>query len=143
MSTRCTYSRPILWDAACSYTYLCACESSVSCKKNQLYGKPRPACAKRSCYKECFGKNAGEKLREWYRSSVHTPTQKCTQLNGIDSMHVTKCGVRVCHHHPTGLLCTGLCTQQFKCIRLCEPAWVHVHVMRELKIVNKRQIKIK
>ena len=101
----------------------------------------------RSC-KECFGNNAGGKLREWYRSSV---TQKCTQLNGIDHVHGTKCGVRVCHHHQTGLLCatctvreccayeyviqwcTGLCTQQFKCVhkcmRLCEPAWVHVHVL--------------
>ena len=60
-------------------------------------------------------------------------------------MHVTKCGVRVCHHH-TGLLCTGLYTQQFKCvhkcIRLCEPAWVHVHVMLELKIVNKRPMSL-
>ena len=96
-----------------------------------------PACTKRSCYKECFGNNAGEKLREWYRSSVHKPTQKCTQLNGIDPVHVTKCGVRVCHHHQTGLLCTGLYTQQFKCVhkcmRLCEPAWVHAHVMQELK----------
>ena len=44
------------------------------------------------------------KLRE-YRSSVHKPPQKCTQLNGIDPVHVTKCGVRVCHHHQTGLLC--------------------------------------
>ena len=43
--------------------------------------------------------HAGEKLREWYRSSVHNPTQKCTQLNGIDPVHVTKCGVKVCHHH--------------------------------------------
>ena len=73
--------------------------------KNHLYGKPRPACTKRSCYKECFGNNAGEKLREWYRSSVHKPTHKCTQLNGIDPVHVTKCGVRVCHHHQNGLLC--------------------------------------
>ena len=55
--------------------------------------------------KECFGNNAGEKLGEWYRSSVHKPTQKCTQLNGIDPVHVTKCGVRVCLHHQTGLLC--------------------------------------
>ena len=38
------------------------------------------------------------KLRE-YRSSVHKPPQKCTQLNG--RMHV----LRVCHHHQIGLLC--------------------------------------
>ena len=42
------------------------------------------------------------KLRE-YRSSVHKPPQKCTQLNG--RMHVHVHGVRVCHHHQTGLLC--------------------------------------
>ena len=41
---------------------------------------------------ECFGNNAGEKLREWYRSSVYK-----TQLNGIHPVHVTKCDVRVCH----------------------------------------------
>ena len=81
--------------------------SSMSGMKNHLYGKP--ACTKRSCYKECFGNNAGEKLREWCRSSVHKPTQKCTQLNGIDPVHVTKCGVKVCHHHQTGLLC-ATCT---------------------------------
>ena len=61
MSTRCTYSRPILWDAACSYTYLCTCESSMSGTKNHLYGKP--SLHKEECYKECFGNNAGEKLR--------------------------------------------------------------------------------
>ena len=33
--------------------------------------KPRPACTKKSCYKEYFGNNAGEKLSEWYRSSLH------------------------------------------------------------------------
>ena len=72
----------------------------MSGTKNHLYGKP-------SLHKEeYFGNNAGEKLREWYRSSVHKPTQKCTQLNGIDPVHVTKCGVKVCHHHQTGLLCT-------------------------------------
>ena len=41
----------------------------MSCRKNHL-------CTKRSCYKECFSNNAGEKLREWYRSSAHKPTQK-------------------------------------------------------------------
>ena len=41
MSTRCTYSHPFLWDAACSYTYLCTCESSMSGTKNNLYGKQR------------------------------------------------------------------------------------------------------
>ena len=116
MSTRCTYSRPILWDAACSYTYLCTCEISMSGTKNHLYGNL--ACTKRSCYKECFGNNAGEQLREWYRSSVHKPTQKCTQLNGIDPVHVTKCGVKVCHHHQTGLLC-ATCTVRVLCIRIC------------------------
>ena len=30
----------ILWDAACSYTYLSTCESSMSGTKNHLYGKP-------------------------------------------------------------------------------------------------------
>ena len=52
--------------------------------------------------------------REWYRSSVHKPTQKCTQLNGIDPVHVTKCGVRVCHHHQTGVLC-ATCTVREQC----------------------------
>ena len=98
MSTQCTYRRPMLWNNACSYTYLCTCEGFMSCKKHHLYGKPRPACTERSCYKECFGSNA---VREWYRSSVHKPTQKCTQLNGINPVHVTKCGVRVRHHHQT------------------------------------------
>ena len=42
------------------------------------------------------------KLKE-YRSSVHKPLQKCTQSNG--RMYVHACGMRVCHHHQTGLLC--------------------------------------
>ena len=41
--------------------------------------------------------------------SVHKPTQICTQLNGIDPVHVTKCGVRVSHHHQTALVC-ATCT---------------------------------
>ena len=76
------------------------------------------------------------KLRE-YRSTVHKPPQKCTQLNG------SACGVRVCHHHQTGLLCAtcvsvvhknmsydgvqvyirnnaSVCT--YNCIKVCEPA---------------------
>ena len=57
----------ILWDDACSYT----CEGFMSCRKNHLYWKHRPACIKRICYKEYFGNNAGEKLSEWYRSSLH------------------------------------------------------------------------
>ena len=73
----------------------------MSCRKNHLYWKHRPACTKMICYKEYFGNNAGEKLSEWYRSSLNK--QKCTQLNGIDHVHGTKCGVSVCHHH-TGLL---------------------------------------
>ena len=76
------------------------------------------AYTKRSCYKECFGNNAGEQLSEWYRSSVHKPAQKCTQLNGIDPVHVTKCGVKVCHHHQTALLC-ATCTVRVLCIRIC------------------------
>ena len=71
------------------------------CQVRRTIYMGNPACTKRSCYKECFSNNAGEKLREWYRSSVHKPTQKCTQLNGIDPVHVTKCGVKVCHHHQT------------------------------------------
>ena len=57
----------------------------------------------------------GKKLREWYRSSVHKPTQKCTQLNGIDPVHVTKCGVKVCHHHQTGLLCATCTVRECGC----------------------------
>ena len=88
--------------------------------------------------------SASSSSSEWYRSSVHKPTQKCTQLNGIDPVHVTKCGVRVYHHVPPIVLYVrevstvlvhlrichtmgySLCTQQckcvHKCIRLCEPA---------------------
>ena len=39
--------------------------------------------------------------------------------NTQDPVHVTKCGVRVCHHRQIGLLCTGLYTQQFKCVHKC------------------------
>ena len=116
MSTRCTYSRPILWDAACSYTYYVHVRALCQVRRTIYMGNP--ACTKRSCYKECFGNNAGEKLREWYRSSVHKPTQKCTQLNGIDPVHVTKCGVKVCHHHQTGLLC-ATCTVRECCMGAC------------------------
>ena len=49
------------------------------------------------------------KTKRVVRSSVHKPTQKCTQLNEKDPVHVTKCGVKVCHHHQTGLLC-ATCT---------------------------------
>ena len=43
MNTRCMYSRPILWDAACSYTYLCTCESSMSGTKNHFIWETQPA----------------------------------------------------------------------------------------------------
>ena len=112
MSTRCMYSRPILWDAACSYTYLCTVRALCQVRRTIYMGNP--ACTK-SCYKECFGNNAGKKLREWYRKSVHKPTQKCTQLNGIDPVHVTKCGVKVCHHHQTGLLCATCTVRECGC----------------------------
>ena len=68
-----------------------------------------PACTKRSCCKECFGNNSRGKTKRLVQSSIHKPTQKCTHLNGIDPVHVTKCGVKVCHHHQTGLLC-ATCT---------------------------------
>ena len=45
------------------------------------------------------------KTKRVCRSSVHKPTQKRTQLNGIDPVHVTKCGVKVCHHHHTSFMC--------------------------------------
>ena len=82
-------SRPILWDAACSYTYLCTCDGFMSCRKNHLYGKP--SLHKEELLQGMLRQQCREKLREWYRSSVHKPTQKCTQSNGIDPVHVTKC----------------------------------------------------
>ena len=56
---------------------------------------------------EGFGNNAGEKLREWYRSSVYK-----TQLNGIHPVHVTKCDVIVCHHRSSDwfIVCHMYCT---------------------------------
>ena len=115
----CVYKGPTLWGSDAqiedqSYKHMMHVQSSnpmgyyvhvraALCKVRRNIYMENPACTKRSCYKECFGNNAGEKLRKWYRSSVHKPTEKCTQLNGIDHVHVTKCGVRVCHHHQTGL----------------------------------------
>ena len=64
---------------------LCTCGGSISCMKNHLYGKNQPV------QRGIVIRNAIQatmpriKLRE-YRSSVHKPPQKCTQLNG--RMHV-------------------------------------------------------
>ena len=73
-----------------------------------------PACTKRSCYKECFGNNAGKNEESGTEAQNIKPTQKCTQLNEIDPVHVTKCGVQVCHHHQTGSLC-ATCTVRECC----------------------------
>ena len=51
-----------------------------------------------------------KKLRE---CSVHKPTQKCTQLNGIDPVH--ECGVKVCHHHQAALLCATCTVRECGC----------------------------
>ena len=69
MSTRCTHSRPIHGTLHVAYAYVPLCHVGRT-----IY-TGNPACTKRSCYKECFGNNAGEKLSEWYISSVHKPTQ--------------------------------------------------------------------
>ena len=56
------------------------------------------------------------KLRE-YRSSVHKPPQKCTQLNGRMHVHVVwEC---MCHHHQTGLLCATSTVFVSVVIRIC------------------------
>ena len=79
----------------------------MSGTKNHLYGKQRGVIRNASATMQ-------EKTKRVVRSSVHKPTQKCTQLNEIDPVHVTKCGVKVCHHHQTGLLC-ATCTVRECC----------------------------
>ena len=81
----------------------------MSGTKNHLYGKP--SLHKEELLYEMLRQQCRGKTKRVVQSSVHKPTQKCTQLNGIDPVHGTKCGMRVCHHHQTWfIVCHMYCT---------------------------------
>ena len=74
MGICCMYRRPILWDSACSYMYLCTVlsEGSMPSIKDQLY--VNSTCTKSSCQTEYLYRGYMQK----YRESLQWPVQTCT-----------------------------------------------------------------